>query len=188
MGFKSTSIYLISDLLLVSLKILNLVDMDEKINFTHIISVDYYLSTISIWFLLAILMGITFTFGDGSFIERIPKMLGIIILVSSPGWIRLVLKWQFYHELHLNGIEVNGVITKIHRHAKGLGIFSSGGGSVYFEYAFQNENFTSKNILSEEAFRGKMYETGDEVLLIVNSTNPKKSALKDVFFPIDKIT
>jgi hypothetical protein len=149
--------------------------MNKKFDFYRVISVDYtsnlaISSTIVIW--AAYIFFYLLQFEQRGFLWK----WGIASLsVSVIAFIFLVWRRYFFHSIYIRGVDVTG-------HIHLANAYISGGSRVEYKYEFQGEKYWRGNALTHKIFFSHNFREGDEVILMIDSENPKRAVIKDLYF------
>lgn len=104
--------------------------------------------------------------------EDAPFFLNLAIIAGIIGIPLLVWRIKLISRLFEKGDEVKGSITHIR--------FNRDRGKIKYEYIYQNQKYQAGNSVFKTG-RTKYYQQGDEIVLLVDSENPKKAVIKDLY-------
>ncbi|ETA69519.1 hypothetical protein MettiDRAFT_3021 [Methanolobus tindarius DSM 2278] len=149
--------------------------MEEKFNYYRIMSADYYSnlavsSTLVFWVAYAIFYLLQFMPPDFMWRWKI-----ITTSISVIAIIFLVCRIHFFYSVYMKGVDVTGYIHLANA-------YKSGGSRVEYKYEFQGEKYWRGNALTHKIFFSNNFREGDEVILRIDSENPKRAVIKDIYF------
>ena len=104
--------------------------------------------------------------------EDAPFFLNLAIIAGIIGIPLLVWRVKLISNLFEKGDEVKGFITYIGFHRDR--------GKIKYEYTYQNQKYQAGNSVFKTG-RTKYYKQGDEIVLLVDSENPKKAIIKNLY-------
>lgn len=107
-----------------------------------------------------------------TYFRRCTFLLNLAIIAGIIGIPLLVWRIKLISRLFEKGDEVKGSITHIR--------FNRDRGKIKYEYIYQNQKYQAGNSVFKTG-RTKYYQQGDEIVLLVDSENPKKAVIKDLY-------